>query len=58
VLLVATKVDKIGRTQRHTHLKEIREALNLQEDPLVVFSAQTGEGREKIWEWIRQVAGL
>ena len=55
VLSVATKVDKIGRTQRPTHLKEIREALNLQEEPLVVFSAHTGEGKDKVWAWIRQV---
>lgn len=59
LLVVATKVDKIGRPQRPSHLKQINEALSLDADALVVlFSAQTGEGREKIWEWIRGVTGL
>ena len=59
LLVVATKVDKIGRPQRPSHLKQVAEALSLDADVLVVlFSAQTGEGREKIWEWIRGVTGL
>jgi GTP-binding protein len=59
LLVVATKVDKIGRTQRPSHLKQIAETLSLDADaPIVLFSAQTGEGREKIWEWIRGVTGL
>jgi GTP-binding protein len=58
LLAVATKVDKIGRSQRPSHLKQIVETLNLDaEAPLIVFSAQTGEGREKIWEWICGVTG-
>ena len=53
LLVVATKADKIGRTQRPGHLKQITETLTLDpEAPLVLFSAQTGEGREKVWEWI------
>ena len=56
LLIVATKVDKIGRPQRPSHLKQITETLNMDaESPLVMFSAQTGEGREKIWEWINGV---
>jgi GTP-binding protein len=59
LLVVATKVDKIGRTQRPSHLKQITEALHLDaESPVIVFSAQTGEGMEKIWEWIGGVTGL
>jgi GTP-binding protein len=58
LLTVATKVDKIGRTQRPSHLKQITETLNLEaESPIVVFSAQTGEGKEKIWEWIGEMTG-
>jgi GTP-binding protein len=58
LLTVATKVDKIGRTQRPSHLKRITETLNLDaESPIVVFSAQTGEGKEKLWEWIGEMAG-
>jgi GTP-binding protein len=58
LLVVATKVDKIGRTQRSSHVKQIAEALSLgAEAPIILFSAQTGEGREKIWEWMRAVTG-
>jgi GTP-binding protein len=59
LLVVATKVDKIGRPQRSSHLKPIVERLSLDADaPIQVFSAQTGEGREEIWEWIRQLTGV
>jgi len=59
LLVVATKVDKISRTQRFSHLKQISETLNLDADaPLIVFSAHTGEGREKIWAWICGVTGV
>jgi GTP-binding protein len=59
LLIVATKVDKIGRSQRPSHLKRISETLKLDAaSPVMVFSAQTGEGREKIWEWISGVMGL
>jgi GTP-binding protein len=59
LLVVATKVDKISRSQRPSHLKQIAETLNLEaEAPVIVFSAQTGEGKERIWSWINEVAGL
>jgi GTP-binding protein len=59
LLVVATKVDKIGRPQRPAHLKQVVDVLTLDRDASVVlFSAQTGEGREKIWEWIRQVTEM
>jgi GTP-binding protein len=59
LLVVATKVDKIGRPQRPSHLKQIAEGLGLDAHSLpILFSAQTGEGKEKIWEWIRQATGL
>jgi GTP-binding protein len=59
LLIVATKVDKIGRPQRPSHLKQIAETLQLDAgSPVIVFSAQTGEGREKVWEWIGAVTGV
>ncbi len=59
LLLVATKVDKIGRPQRHSHRKQVVELLSLDEDSTpILFSARTGEGREPIWEWIRRVVGI
>jgi GTP-binding protein len=59
LLVVATKVDKIGRTQRPSHLKQIAASLQLDADaPIIAFSAQTGEGRKEIWAWIRGVTGV
>lgn len=56
LLVVATKVDKIGRTQRSNQLAQLNDALQAGEGVTVVlFSALTGEGKEKIWEWMRQV---
>jgi GTP-binding protein len=59
LLAVATKVDKISRNQRPSHVKQINEVLGLDESAaLLLFSAQTGEGKDQIWEWIRQVTGV
>jgi GTP-binding protein len=59
LVVVATKVDKIGRPQRLKHVRQVVEALSLDEDQAVLlFSAQTGEGRERIWEWMRAVTGM
>jgi len=58
LLIVATKVDKIGRTQRSNHRKRIIEALSLDDSATVIlFSAQTGEGRDQVWGWMRTAMG-
>ena len=47
LLVVATKVDKIGRPHRSSHLKQIIEGLNLDaESPVILFSAHT-EGKRR-----------
>ena len=52
-LIVATKLDKLKRGQRRPHLRQIRHALELDEDALVVpFSAVTGEGVRPVWDVI------
>src|SRR5687767_13107394 len=59
LLIVATKVDKVGRTQRSNHLKRIVGALSLDDSTTVIpFSAQTGEGREQVWAWMRKAMGM
>jgi GTP-binding protein len=57
--VVATKADKVPRTHRHRHLRVVRETLGLDDGvPLVMFSAETGEGRDELWEIVRQaIAG-
>lgn len=53
-LLAATKADKIARGQRQRHLQAISRQLDLKEDePLLPFSAVTGEGKEALWRHIK-----
>ena len=49
-VVIATKLDKINRSQRAKQLKTIRQGLGMgAEDILIPFSAETKEGREEIW---------
>ncbi|MCG0239632.1 MAG: ribosome biogenesis GTP-binding protein YihA/YsxC [Firmicutes bacterium] len=52
-LLVATKADKVGRSQWPQHEQTVRRTLRLQAgEPLVVFSAETGHNRDAVWGWL------
>lgn len=52
-VIIATKLDKIKRSQLSKNLSVIRTELNLQKDaPLFPFSAQTKQGREEIWAYM------
>lgn len=56
VIVVATKADKLSRNHIHRHAKTIREDLGLtSETPLITFSAETGQGREELWEAILRI---
>ena len=53
--VIATKEDKINRSQLQKQLKLIRTGLGLKEnDILIPFSAQTKRGRESIYEILEQ----
>lgn len=53
--VVATKADKISRNQLPKHIKVIRQTLGMPADvPLIVFSSQTGTGRDELWSLIEQ----
>ncbi|MGI6679352.1 MAG: ribosome biogenesis GTP-binding protein YihA/YsxC [Dehalobacterium sp.] len=54
-LVVATKADKISRNQRAKNIKLIKEKLGVKDEEIVVFSAQTGEGKEKLLQRIEQL---
>ena len=55
-VIVATKVDKLKRSQVPKHVKMVREGLGMEkEDVLIPFSAETKQGREKLWELIEGV---
>ena len=50
-IIIATKLDKIKRSQIQKQMKIIREGLGLdKESTLIPFSAETKQGREEIWE--------
>ena len=50
-IIVATKLDKINRSQVQKHLKMIRTGLNIKPGTVVIpFSAVTKQGRDEIWE--------
>ncbi len=50
-VIVATKVDKLKRSQVPKHVKMVREGLGMEkEDLLIPFSAETKQGREELWE--------
>ena len=49
-VVVATKGDKIARGRWMQHLKVIRQDLQLrQDDTIILFSAETGQGKDELW---------
>lgn len=58
-IIIATKSDKLNRSQIAGHMQMIREGLQApQETPVIPFSAETKQGREEIWALIEELAGL
>lgn len=54
-VIIATKLDKLKRSQVAKHVKEIREELQMnKETPVFPFSALTKQGREEIWDFIEE----
>ena len=52
-IIIATKLDKIKRSQIQKNVKAIREGLGVQPGTMIIpFSAETKQGREEIWELI------
>ncbi|MBQ8803510.1 MAG: YihA family ribosome biogenesis GTP-binding protein [Tyzzerella sp.] len=52
-IIIATKLDKLKRSQVAKHVKMIKEGLQLVPGTVVIpFSAETKQGREEIWELI------
>ena len=50
-IIIATKLDKLKRSQVAKHVKMIKEGLKLLPGTAVIpFSAETKQGREEIWE--------
>ena len=52
-IIIATKLDKIKRSQVQKHVKIIREGLKVEPGTKVFpYSAMTKQGREEIWEYM------
>lgn len=54
-IIIATKLDKIKRSQVQKHVKMLKEGLDLVPGTKVIpFSSQTKQGRDEIWELIEK----
>ena len=54
-IVVATKLDKLKKSEIIDSLRLIHQTLELAEDDILVpFSAKTGEGRDEIWKIIKE----
>lgn len=52
-IIIATKLDKINRSQIQKHVKMIKTGLNVKQGTVVIpFSATSKQGREEIWDLI------
>jgi GTP-binding protein len=55
-LIVLTKKDKLSRSALAESQRSVSQALGLDLNSLIPFSAKTGEGKEKILIWIQQIS--
>ena len=52
-IIIATKLDKIKRSQKDKQIKLIKQGLEVLPDTKVIpFSAETKQGRDEIWEFV------
>lgn len=55
-VLVATKLDKIKRSQVQKQMKLLRETLGAdRQTPVIPFSSQTKAGREELWKRLEEI---
>ena len=55
-VIIATKLDKINRSQIQKQVKAIHSGLGTQQNTTVIpFSAESKQGREEIWELIEEM---
>ncbi|HAX52574.1 ribosome biogenesis GTP-binding protein YihA/YsxC [Muricomes intestini] len=57
-IIIATKLDKLKRSQIQKHVKMVREGLELENDSKIIpFSSVTKQGRDEIWEFVETELG-
>lgn len=54
-IVIATKLDKIKRSQRQKQINLIRKELQMEDNILQPVSAENGEGKEDLWAIINEV---
>lgn len=55
-IVIATKLDKINRSQVAKQVKIVKQGLGVDKDTIVIpFSAETKQGREEIYDLIDQL---
>jgi len=55
-VVVATKIDKLSKSEREGKLEIVKNTLEITgDDVLIPFSAETGEGKEELWNFIESV---
>ncbi|MCD8368763.1 MAG: ribosome biogenesis GTP-binding protein YihA/YsxC [Clostridiales bacterium] len=55
-VVIATKLDKLKRSQVAKQVKTVREGLGMDRDGILIpFSAETKQGREEIWALLEQM---
>lgn len=59
VIVVATKADKIPRSKWNKHIKNVKDTLEFDKnDEFVMFSSETGEGKDEAWRLIEKYLAL
>ena len=57
-VIIATKLDKLKRSQIAKHVKAVRAGLGLKEDDILIpFSSQTKQGLDELWNTIEATSG-
>ena len=57
-VIIATKLDKINRSQVQKAVKVIRHGLGMEKEGMIIpFSAETKQGRDEIWDLIEKNLG-
>jgi len=55
LLVIATKLDKLPKNKRQTHLQQVKKAFSQEEDVVVIpFSAETSENKDVVWKEIEK----
>jgi GTP-binding protein len=58
VIIVITKADKLSKNKRNKQAAAIAKSLGMKAHELIQFSAISGEGRDEIWQALRQLLGV